>query len=305
MRRVLVVGDVIADYYREFFYKKDCPDAPGIPAVELRHTEVRPGGAANVAVNIAALCPVNVQVDLIGLVDDILGRSIKFASQSRVNMDHSITVQESLRKERISIDGKLVARLDNAKPSPSLTAIIIDKIWDYLRQNDPDLIVLSDYAAGFICAESIELLSRWAGKLMVDTKLTDLSVFGGNVMLVKLNWAEWKNICLTDAIPERHCKYMVVTHGSNRAELTICKQIDDVRTVTHNLSVTSHDVSTVDVCGCGDTFLAGMAASFLSNDDPYTALQFANAAAATVVEKPKTSVADYSRTLELLRRENT
>ena len=52
--RVLVVGDIILDQYIYGETGRISPEAP-VPVVHVRRTEERPGGAANVAANVAAL----------------------------------------------------------------------------------------------------------------------------------------------------------------------------------------------------------------------------------------------------------
>ena len=51
---VLVVGDVMLDRYWHGPTSRISPEAP-VPVVKVEHLEDRPGGAANVALNIAAL----------------------------------------------------------------------------------------------------------------------------------------------------------------------------------------------------------------------------------------------------------
>src|ERR1700677_2918020 len=63
-KRVLVVGDVMADHYVWGKVERISPEAP-IPVVHVSREEVRPGGAANVASNIAAL---GGRVSLAGIV---------------------------------------------------------------------------------------------------------------------------------------------------------------------------------------------------------------------------------------------
>ncbi|HBI07711.1 MAG TPA: bifunctional heptose 7-phosphate kinase/heptose 1-phosphate adenyltransferase, partial [Erwinia persicina] len=65
---VLVVGDVMLDRYWHGPTSRISPEAP-VPVVKVDHVEERPGGAANVAMNIAAL---GAQSRLVGLtgVDD-------------------------------------------------------------------------------------------------------------------------------------------------------------------------------------------------------------------------------------------
>ncbi|WP_421020943.1 PfkB family carbohydrate kinase, partial [Klebsiella pneumoniae] len=52
--QVLVVGDVMLDRYWYGPTGRISPEAP-VPVVKINQTEERPGGAANVAMNIAAL----------------------------------------------------------------------------------------------------------------------------------------------------------------------------------------------------------------------------------------------------------
>ena len=52
--RVLVVGDVMLDRYWYGPTSRISPEAP-VPVVKVEHNEERPGGAANVALNVAAL----------------------------------------------------------------------------------------------------------------------------------------------------------------------------------------------------------------------------------------------------------
>lgn len=303
MKRILVFGDAISDVYSDYTFKKMCPDNLDVPAAVLRDRMVYPGGAANVAVNVAALSP-NTRVDLVASIDAELARQIKFASKNRVNMDfcHDGFV---IVKERVSIGGQSIARLDsNFSISTATAGILNDALRSYFDEHDPDIIILSDYAAGALNEESLNILRPSLFKTLVDTKVTDLSVFGGKQksLGVKLNWPEYKAVRQAgDHSPERHFGFLVVTEGANGAVLKV-RRDDGPRSITHTLGIDAHKVNAVDTCGCGDTFIAGLAASMLSNDDPYTAMQFANAAAATVVTQPRTAVADLEKTMELVGR---
>lgn len=302
----MVIGDVIADKYRECFLKKMCPDAPDVMALVEHATDLRAGGAANVAVNLAVLAP-NAQITLIGAVDVQLARVIKWTSRNRVDMSNCSFEDEALTKERVMLGDKMIVRVDNAITVSPLTAEHIEEgLKAYLADNDPDIIVLSDYGARSINSSSMEILLGMRERLLVDTKLTDLSIFetgGRKTRLVKLNYDEWKTVTAREAAPERFFSALVMTRGGSGAYLNVRRELQDGKSVTHTMRVKGHQVNAVDVCGCGDTFLAGLAASLLNNSDEFTATQFANAAASTVVTKPRTAVADLDLTLKLLGRE--
>ena len=72
--RVLVVGDVMLDRYWFGDVERISPEAP-VPVVRISRSEERPGGAANVARNVAALGAQATLISVIG--DDEPGRSLE------------------------------------------------------------------------------------------------------------------------------------------------------------------------------------------------------------------------------------
>ncbi len=323
-RRILVIGDSITDIYRDFEYRKQCPDAPETPVGVSSCFDVRPGGAANVAMNIAALAPSGTTVSLISVIDNDLAsavHSLRTDADRVVYLGYcpSVSRQESIRKERITLkgcdiedgceegDGGLIIRLDNRSSIDREDSVLVcNSIRSYLESNDPELIVLSDYAAGVLTDELLAELAPFKDRLLVDTKRTDLSKFSGS-LLVKLNSFEHRRVIVDDPLPQRHFTYYVVTRGEMGARLTVNRRDEDARRWPQLTSTTmdfsGHDVDAVDVCGCGDTFLAGLAAGLLRYHDACEAMSFANAAASTVVTQPRTAVADLRKTLEMTGRD--
>ena len=301
------MGDAIADVYRTFEYRKQCPDSPGTPVGVELGVDLRPGGAANVALNVAALTR-DCKVDLIAVLDQDLARSIKSLSSNRVDMSHAVFVIDGpcLLKERIIIEGmegSFVARLDNmTRITLSAERSLEWHLAQYLSENDPDLILLSDYACGAFTPGVLESLLPFRDRLLVDTKETDLSIFSGS-LLAKLNAGEYARVLERDHSPERHFKFFVVTRGDAGARLIINRSVPG-GSIVNSIDISARRVDAVDVCGCGDTFLAGLAAGLLRFDDPFEATTFANAAASTVVTQPRTAVADLRKTLESIGREH-
>jgi D-beta-D-heptose 7-phosphate kinase/D-beta-D-heptose 1-phosphate adenosyltransferase len=301
--KVLVIGDVIADVYRDCYFKKMCPDAPSVKAVVNYVTTVVPGGAANVAVNIAALSP-DSMVHLIGVVDQSIANSVKRASKGRVWMDYCSIVkpEETLRKERICLDGETLLRVDQYESVPESVLIPLrEAIEEYFCNYEPDVIVFSDYGGGVLRLFWECIPREYRDRVLVDTKQTDLSMFEG-CWMIKLNKQESDRVLLHEPTPEKYCGGLVVTLGDRGACLYVRLRHSETVAVTHTMVVNSHKVSATDPCGCGDTFLAGLAASLLLNGDMFSAVQFANAAASTVVTERRTAVADLGRTLGLVGR---
>lgn len=305
VKRILVVGDIIRDVYETYTFKKMCPDVPDAPAMIIDSREEYPGGAANVAMNIATLYP-DSYVDVIGVHDYAIAQSMKRIAKGRVGCGYG-TPGRVIEKVRIVKDGRVIMRLDDQNIDSRTAEDVFMRLAEYLRFENPDIIVFSDYASGTVNDDSLNLLLSHREKLLVDTKLTDLSVFGvggRKTLAVKLNASEMQRVLLKDAQPERYFHALVVTLGADGAMVKLHHDSGDGRTTTHSLKVNGRAVSEVDVNGCGDTFIAGMVASLLSNDDMFTAAQFGNAAAATVVGRPRVAIADLKDTLALLGREN-
>lgn len=307
MKRILVVGDAFEDIYTEASFKKMCPDAPSIKAVVTEKRISIPGGAANVAINLAELAP-SAFVDLIAVMSFENARVTKYLSKNRVSLENSYYCdpESGITKERLIVDGELAIRIDNKiRFRQWCLDEIAANLKNYLMFHHPEFIVISDYGSGVLQA-ILPLLQGSMERVLLDTKETELSQFssGTKPLLIKLNADEWKNVLANDPSPERHFHYTVITRGGGGAELRMQHERSPDVSVTYNMQVPAIQVEAIDVCGCGDTFLAGLAASFLRNDDPYSAIQFANAAASTVVTQKRTAVADLKRTLELTGREN-
>ena len=299
--RVLVIGDAILDIYVECLLKKMCPEDQRAPALIKDSVDTRPGGAANVAVNLAELSP-GTQVDLIAVLDDDLARVIKWDGKNRVNMEWSVFDLPLTKTRYLLPDGRIVARIDNqAKISDYAAGRLYTKLSDYLSEHVPDLILLSDYAGGALSDPILATLLRVRERLIIDTKVKDLSVFseGGRTLGCKLNRDEWADALQRDSTPERHFKFLVVTRGEKGARLHLHRR-EGEQDICSSMDFEGFRACVEDTNGCGDSFLAGFAASFLRNRDPFTATDFGNAAGAVVVSKERTAIAGLGEVLGVL-----
>jgi D-beta-D-heptose 7-phosphate kinase/D-beta-D-heptose 1-phosphate adenosyltransferase len=128
-----------------------------------------------------------------------------------------------------------------------------------------DAILISDYDKGFLTYESIEQVIRSANcPIFIDTKKQDLHRFSAAWTYVKINELEYKN---SRSVP----KNTIVTLGGRGASYN------------GNLFPTKQ-VEVMDVCGCGDTFMAALSAQYLFTKDIEKAIIFANVAAGITVQ---------------------
>lgn len=134
-----------------------------------------------------------------------------------------------------------------------------------------DAIVISDYNKGFLTYEQIEdIISKSKCAVFIDTKKQDLSRFSSDHVYIKINETEYKN---RYSVP----KNLIVTLGDQGAKLF------SINPKTEKLFGTkSADV--VDVCGCGDTFLAALSTQYLYTKDIEQSIIFANTAAGITVQ---------------------
>ena len=177
--RVLVVGDVMLDRYWFGDVSRISPEAP-VPVVRIERTEERPGGAANVARNAAAL---GAAVGLLSVVgEDDAGRALeRLVGEGgvRASLHRDVTISTTVKLRVIGRQQQLL-RID-FETAPS-HEVLADKLSDFESSlANYDVVVLSDYGKGGLAhiAKMIGM-ARAAGKrVLVDPKGDDWSRYKG------------------------------------------------------------------------------------------------------------------------------
>lgn len=154
--------------------------------------------------------------------------------------------------------GQHLLRVDDTHPNiTSLDVSTIENI------NDHDAIVISDYNKGFITYHNaIQLRTLFNGPILIDSKKTDLGCFEG--CIVKINELEHSR---AESIP----RSTIVTLGSKGA-------------MYDGKVYPSEQVKMFDVCGAGDTFLAGLTYMMLQGEPIGPCIEFANKCAGIAVQ---------------------
>ncbi len=135
---------------------------------------------------------------------------------------------------------------------------------------DYDAVIISDYNKGFLTYEHIEYIVRSSlGPVFIDTKKTQLADISGPNVFVKINELEYKNARSTPS-------NLIVTLGDKGAMY---------KTSETEMLISTKSVDVVDVCGCGDTFLAALAVQYLYTKNIETSIIFANTAAGITVQR--------------------
>lgn len=131
-----------------------------------------------------------------------------------------------------------------------------------------DAIIISDYNKGFLTYENIEnIIQQSSGPVFIDTKKQDLARFNG--AYIKINETEFKN---RNSINDQ----IIVTLSDKGAMY---------KNINEEIIVPTISVPVVDVCGCGDTFLAALTYQFLMTSDIKESIIFANRASGITVQK--------------------
>lgn len=286
--RVLVVGDVMLDRYWHGDTRRISPEAP-VPVVQVGSEEARPGGAANVALNVAVL---GGSVTLMGLIggDEAADIVQDLLDEAQVTTDlHRESAYPTISKLRIISRHQQLIRLDFEDGFPGyegdqLTAGFTEALAGH------NVVVLSDYGKGTLrCISSLIKSAREKQvPVLVDPKGTDFEPYRG-ATLITPNLSEFEAVvgpCESDEeIEQKGLQLMddieldalLVTRGEQGMTL-LCRNKDPRHMPTHALDV-------FDVTGAGDTVISTLASGMAAGLNIESATQLANMAAGIVVGK--------------------
>ncbi|WP_341893909.1 bifunctional D-glycero-beta-D-manno-heptose-7-phosphate kinase/D-glycero-beta-D-manno-heptose 1-phosphate adenylyltransferase HldE [Ferrovibrio terrae] len=297
--RVLVVGDVMLDRFVYGGVERISPEAP-IPVMQIEREIAMPGGAGNVARNLAAL---GARVALFGLVgDDVAADQLNEVLALEPGIEAQLVVDETwhtIEKTRFIGSRQQLLRVDResrGKPSDDAVDALIKAALEALADNA--VLVLSDYAKGAVSDRVIAKLIKAATKagkpVLVDPKGSDYRRYKG-ATLVTPNRAEAAlatgESCADDAsavaaarklVTEAGIANVLVTRGA--AGMTL------VQGQEPPLHLQAEAREVFDVSGAGDTVVATIAAALAVGRSLPQAARLANAAAGIVVAKIGTAV---------------
>jgi D-glycero-beta-D-manno-heptose-7-phosphate kinase len=290
--RVLVVGDVMLDRYWFGEVERISPEAP-VPVVRIARNEERPGGAANVARNAAAL---GAQVTLISVVgDDEPGQALErllAAERVRTSLHRDAALPTTVKLRVIARQQQLL-RID-FETTPS-HEVLATKLADYERTlPDFDVVVLSDYGKGGLAhiARMIELARARGTPVLVDPKGEDYLRYRGATMLTP-NRVEFRQVVGR----WRNEAELATKAQSLRAELALeallitrAEEGMSLFTAEGALHIPAQAREVFDVSGAGDTVIATLGVLLGAGADFANAVRIANQAAGIVVGKLGTAV---------------
>lgn len=298
--QVLVVGDVMLDRYWHGPTGRISPEAP-VPVVKVEEIEERPGGAANVALNVAAL---GGQATLIGLVgdDEPASALAKGLESVHVTTDF-VTVSDfpTITKLRVLSRHQQLLRLDFEEGFHEVdSAPILEKMQTSLTAKN-NVVIFSDYNKGSLAdiQAMIKVAKKAGAKILIDPKGADFEKYRGATLLTP-NLSEFETVvghCRTDQelvdralvlIKQFDLEAILVTRSENGMTL--------VREGQEPFHMPTQAQEVYDVTGAGDTVISVLGSSLAAGSSFEHACTLANAAAGVVVGKIGTSTVN---TIEL------
>ena len=296
--KIVVVGDIMLDRFIHGQVDRISPEAP-VPVLKLQGEHNMPGGAANVARNLAHL---GVDVTLIGLVGkdqnaDILSLAIEdepAITYRPLAIDNRMTTV----KTRFTASGQQILRVDEEN-NQTVTQSVYSRLLKMVERalNKADALILSDYNKGIIdhsTAQAIIALAKEKGiRVIADPKKIDPTVFKG-ASLMTPNLGEFKAMTTlaTNTMQDIGFAAKSLVKSNKMDALLVTLGAEGMMYAEKNtapLHISSMAKSVYDVSGAGDTVIATFTAAITAGAEPVDAMSLANTAAGLVVAKSGTA----------------
>ncbi len=286
--RVLVAGDVMLDRYWTGASERISPEAP-VPVVHIEDCVERPGGAANVALNVASL---GGRVCVLGITGaDAAADSLAGALADR-GVDSllvRLSGQATITKLRVLSRHQQLIRLDFEDGFPGLEpAPLLARYRSALAA--ADVVVLSDYGKGMLrdAPAYIQAANAAGRPVLVDPKGRDFQRYHG-ATLITPNLSEFQSVvghCADDTelvergqrlLQELALSALLITRSEHGMTLLQRDQ--------GPLHLPVHAREVFDVTGAGDTVIATLAAALAAGVTLSEATVLANTAAGLAVAR--------------------
>lgn len=316
--KLLVVGDIMLDEYWIGETNRISPEAP-VPIVLVKNTDHRLGGAANVAINIAAL---GCQIDLLGIMGtDATASIVNNLLNKHANINNLIintNNQPTINKLRIISNDQQVFRIDREQYYSINSFTTLGTVFEQaITKNNYQAIVLSDYNKGTLQNPQIfiDLANKYNIPVIIDPKKSDywlyknatiltpnlkefIQMVGGNTneILFSNNIDQYILEKGHNLIAELNLQALIITRGKDGINLLTNDYQD------HHIAASQHEV--FDVTGAGDTVTACIAACIASNNNLRAATYIATIAAGINVSKLGTSCINLNELKKAITADN-
>lgn len=291
--KIGVIGDIMLDVYYWGRTERISPEAP-VPVVNIIREEVKPGGAANVGLNIKTLGAEPVMFGLIGsdlngsvFIENMLAKHIK-TDCIVIDKNRPTTV-----KTRILASNQHVVRFDredseniSGKTEKNLLKLIEKRIGEL------DAIIFQDYNKGMLTDSLIRSVIKSAKKMKVitavDPKLKNFSAYKG-ADIFKPNLRETEEILnrkiYTESEIEKAGNDLMRMLDLEKLVITLSERGMAIFDKNKKMKmIPSKTTKIANVSGAGDTVIAALVSFLCAGASFEEACTIANYAASIVVE---------------------
>lgn len=282
---ILVIGDVMLDRYWFGDTSRISPEAP-VPVVKINSIDNRPGGAGNVALNIAAL---GAKVTLLGITGNDEAATILEEQLTSAAVKHDFCRLDPIStivKLRVISRHQQLIRLD-FEEKMSASADLAEPYRRHLKY--ANLVILSDYNKGTLAdPQTLIRLAREANiPVLVDPKGSDFSKYNGATIITP-NFKEFETIvgpCQSEQDILEKGRVLLAKHQIEA--LLVTRGEDGMTLILQNnmFHLPAYAREVFDVTGAGDTVIGVLGAAYAANCDLFTATTLANLAASIAVSK--------------------
>ncbi len=306
-QKILVVGDLMLDTYTIGKARRISPEAP-VPVLHVQREEHRPGGAGNVALNLAAM---GAEVLIAGRIgNDLSGDKLRLTLAEEGIRTAGIVIQHHFPtpvKNRVIADNQQMVRVDYEQILPleeQLEQQVIESL--PLLLEGVKVVAVSDYGKGFITTTLMSALVKYARErgipVIADPKGIDYAKYK-HAHVLKPNLGEAyaaANLPLESPLEMVAARIIETTQVDilmiTRSEKGIAVFYRDG--CREEFPVKAHDVR--DVTGAGDTVLATLALSLANNVAFAESARLCNVAASIAIERfgcARVTLSDLARRL--------
>jgi D-glycero-beta-D-manno-heptose-7-phosphate kinase len=311
--RVLVIGDVMLDEFIWGTVSRISPEAP-VPVVWVNRESFMPGGASNVANNLATLGAVTSMSGIIGsdrngkiLIGELEKRGIDIEGVV-IDSDRPTTI-----KTRVVAHHQQVVRIDREK-ADEIPDKVLDKAVASIESKlkDVDAVIIEDYGKGLISPKLLKRIVPMAKRLKkivtVDPKEEHFSYYKG-VTSITPNRAEVQNAvdfkikddetlfkAGAEVLKKLNCESVLITLGESGMALF-------EKNGSRPLHIPTVAQEVFDVSGAGDTVISAFTLSLCCGATAVEAAHVANCAAGIVVGKVGIAVVTKEELIERIRKE--
>lgn len=302
-KRVLIIGDVMVDAYLFGTVERISPEAP-VPVVSLTYRDNRPGGAANVALNVQSLGAEAILCSVIG--DDHKGedfiQSIEksgLTTRGIIKSKNRITTTKNRvignKTQLLRVDEEITTCLNNED-----FISIYDTIEHIVENEVIDAIIFEDYDKGVITKDLIEKIIFKAQILdipvVVDPKKKNFYFYKKSTIF-KPNLIEFLEgthteidvqnenelFRLADVLIRENELKILMTTLSERG-IMVAWRVDGSTQIEHKI-ISAHLRNIADVSGAGDTVVSVVSLCHAVGLSPEDTASIANIAGGLVCEE--------------------